>query len=231
MRRSLIAGLALILAGCSNGQFNPIVNAVVTEVLPGEAAPDQGSGAAPTAAESRASIQRADVATIRARLLNDPAPTFLFAASENGGYVTYASSIRQTLTLRGSQITASRGLGWDLLSATSSRPDPLVTPMRPGTWPAQVQRSYEFPAFAPQGRIETFDCRFEYGEAQDVVILGVLHRGVAITETCANDRTNFENLHLADVDTGFVWRSIQWLGPQQGLVDVEIVLPFTGRRG
>jgi hypothetical protein len=32
------------------------------------------------------------------------------------------------------------------------------------------------------------------------------------------------------VNSGFVWRSIQWLGPEQGLVDLEIVLPFTGRR-
>ena len=68
-------------------------------------------------------------------------------------------------------------------------------------------------------------------EPQEIVILEVRHRGVAMTEICESDVYDFEALHLADVQTGFVWRSLQWLGPQQGLIDLEIVLPFTGRRG
>jgi hypothetical protein len=232
MRRPLLAAaLGLALAGCSNGQFNPIVEAVVTEIVPGERAPDAADRPAQTGPLSREQITRADVATIRARLLGDQVPTYLFGASDNGGYVTFASGIRQTLTLRGNFITASRGLGWDLLSAVSSRPDPLVNAIPPGQWPTSVQRSYEFSAFAPQGRIEAFECRFEFGDVQEVVILQVRHRGVEVTETCANDERSFENLYLADVDTGFVWRSIQWLGPQQGLIDLEIVEPYTGRRG
>jgi len=230
MIRALAAlALGLALAGCSNGQFNPIVDAAVQEILPGERAPEEaGPAKAPL---TREQITRADVATIRARLLEDQTPTYLFAASDNGGYVTYSSGLRQNLTLRGSFITASRGLGFDLLSATSSRPDPLVTPIPPGQWPATVQRSYEFHAFAPQGRIETFQCRFELGAAREVVILQVRHAGVEISEHCQSPTRSFENLHLADPRTGFVWRSIQWLGPQQGMIDLEMVLPYTGRRG
>lgn len=227
MKRPLLAVLALLLAGCSNGEVNPIVGAAVQEVLPGRGAPGTAPAAAPI---TRQAITRADVATIRARLLGDQRPTILFAASENGGYVTYASSIRQALTLRGSQITASRGLGYDLLSAVSSHPDPLTSPIPPGSWPAEVERSYEFSAFAPQGRIETYRCRFEFGEVREVTILQVRHRGVEVAEICDGPAGRFENLHLADVETGFVWRSLQWLGTDQGLVDLEVVLPFTGRR-
>jgi hypothetical protein len=54
---------------------------------------------------------------------------------------------------------------------------------------------------------------------------------VEIAEYCSGPTGNFENLHFADLRTGFVWRSIQWLGPQQGLLDLQIVLPYTGRRG
>jgi len=226
MRRSLFAALALLLAGCTDGAVNPIVGAAVREVLPGRAAPE--AAAAP--ALTREAITRADVATIRARLLGDERPTILFAASENGGYVTYASSIRQALTLRGSQITASRGLGYDLLSANSSRPDPLATPIPPGRWPAEVTRSYEFSAFAPRGRVETYRCRFEFGEVREVTILEVRHVGVEVAEICEGPAGRFENLHLADLETGFVWRSLQWLGTRQGLVDLEVLLPFTGRR-
>jgi len=231
MRRALAAAtLALALGGCANGEFNPIVEAAVNEILPGERAPGEGEAPAAAGPVTREQITRADVATIRARLVGDQRPTFLFAASDNGGYVTFASSIRQTLTLRGSWITASRGLGWDLLSATSSRPDPLVTPIPPGSWPAMVRRSYEFHAFAPQGRIESFECRYELGAVRDVVILQRLHRGVEIAETCVGETRSFENLHFADAATGFVWRSLQWLGPQQGLIDLELVEPYSGRR-
>lgn len=224
MRRSLLA-VALILAACSNEGLNPIVDAAVKEVTPfGKKAPTVAPGQPVT----RAAIDRADVATIRARLVSDPSPSYLFAAADNGGYITYASSLRQTLTLRGAQVTGSRGLGWDLLSATSSQPDPLVQPIPPARWPSRVTRSYEFPADAPQGLIETFDCRYEPGALREITILEERHRGVEISETCSGPSGSFENLHLVDPADGTVWRSLQWLGPKQGLIDVEIVLPYTG---
>lgn len=228
MRRALLAAAALGLAACSNGQFNPIVVRGVQEILPGERAED----AAPPTPLTRAALVRADVAAIQVGLLDDPAKTrtLLFAASENDGYVTYSSALRQNFTLRGTWITGVRGVGWDLLSATSSQPDPLVSAIPPGRWPATVERSYEFPAFAPQGRIETYTCRFSFGEVQELVLVEVRHRGVVVTETCEGDAGSFENLHLADVETGFVWRSLQWVGPQQGVIDLRILVPFTGRR-
>jgi hypothetical protein len=228
MRRSL-ALLALLLAACSDEGVNPIVGAALEVANPFDE--DQPETAPPPGPPvTRAAITRSDVATIRARLVADPSPTYLFAASDNGGFVTYASGLRQTLTLRGSWITASRGLGWDLLSASSSQPDPLVRPIPPGSWPARVTRSYEFPADTPQGRIATYECRFEIGRAAEVVILEVLHRGVEISEYCDGPDGSFENLHFAD-SGGTVWRSLQWLGPRQGLIDLEIVEPYTGRRG
>lgn len=221
-----MAALMLALGACSNQGFNPILVEGVNAINPWDK-PDEKAAVTGTPV-TRAAIDKADVATIRARLIDDKKPTYLFASSNNGGYVTYASGLRQTITMRGSQVTASRGLGWDLLSATSSQPDPLTHAIPPGQWPSQVRRSYEFPATVPQGQILTFDCRFEFGEVTDIEILQQHHRGVQVTETCSGPTGSFENLHFADVSTGFVWRTIQWLGPRQGLVDIEIVLPYTG---
>ena len=61
-----------------------------------------------------------------------------------------------------------------------------------------------------------------------MTILEVRHRGIEISETCTGPTGTFENLHFADAGSGFVWRSLQWIGPKQGLVDIEIVLPYTG---
>ncbi|MBP7240434.1 YjbF family lipoprotein [Amaricoccus sp.] len=227
MRRLLAPVLLAALAACSNGQVNPIVDAAVDEILPGERAPDQPKTRTPV---TREALTRADVAAIRVGLLDHPSRTLLFAASENGGYITYSSVLRQNFTLLGAYITGVRGVGWDLLSAASSRPDPLVTPIPPGQWPAGVKRTYIFPNFTPQGRVEVYDCRFEFGAVQEMVVVEQRHRGVLVTETCTGDYGTFENLHFADVGSGQVWRSLQWVGPQQGIIDLEILVPFTGRR-
>ena len=123
-------------------------------------------------------------------------------------------------------MTATRGLGWDLLSAWSSPQDPLARPTPPARWPAGVERSYEFPADGPRGRIETYQCRFERGPVREMVILQRRHRGVEFSETCTGPAGTFENLHLADAGTGFVWRSLQWTGPQMELLDLQVLEPL-----
>jgi hypothetical protein len=227
MRRALAAAL-LVLAACANGEVNPIVDAAVDEILPSERGPEEA--ARPRTPVTRAALTRADVAAIRVGLVGDQSRTLLFAASENGGYVTYSSALRQNFTLRGSLITGVRGVGWDLLSAASSRPDPLVAPIPPARWPGEVERRYWFPADDPQGRLETYVCRFDFGAAREIVIVEQRYRGVEVTEVCEGAFGTFENLHFADLETGFVWRSLQWVGPQQGLIDLEVLVPFTGRR-
>jgi hypothetical protein len=49
-----------------------------------------------------------------------------------------------------------------------------------------------------------------------------------VSETCTGPAGSFENLHFADLETGFVWRSLQWVGPQMDLVDLQILEPYTG---
>ena len=152
----------------------------------------------------------------------------MYAFAKNGPYVTFASPFMQQVTLLGSQVTGTRGLGTDLLSAWSTSPDPLARPIPPAGWPATVRRTYELPADGPRGRVVTYDCRFERGATREIVILQVRHAGVEISETCTGPAGSFENLHFADVSSGFVWRSLQWIGPAMPLLDLQIVDPYTG---
>jgi Group 4 capsule polysaccharide lipoprotein gfcB, YjbF len=228
MGRRHLAVLAaiLVLGACSDEGVNPVFDAAVDELNPFDREEAAATPQGPPV--TRAAVNRADVAMIRARLEGDVSPTYLQATSRNGPYVTYVSSLRQSLTLVGSQVTGTRGLGFDLLSATSSQPDPLNRPIPLSSWPSGVTRSYEFPANGPQGRIETYACRFERGSAREITILDERHSGIEISEYCEGPTGSFENLHLADASSGRVWRSLQWTGPRQGLIDIEIVLPYTG---
>ena len=224
MKRIAACVILAALSGCGRGGMNPIVEAAWDEAQgfwtdEAKATP----GGAPPRALTRADIESAGVAAIWARLGSDPTPTLLYATAQNGPYVTYFSAFRQSITLRGAQVTATRGLGWDLLSAWSGPQDPLARPTHPDRWPAGVERSYEFPADGPRGRIETYQCSFERGAVREMVILQHRHRGIEFSETCRGEAGTFENLHFADADSGFVWRSLQWTGPKMELLDLQVI--------
>ncbi|CAN5702547.1 hypothetical protein BH23PSE1_BH23PSE1_04660 [soil metagenome] len=219
----LLAGAAL--AGCTSEGVNPIVGAVVGETAsllrPGR---DEGP-AEPPRTLTREAIEAMGTAAIRGRALPDGPPTLLLASAANGPYVTYSSTLRQSLTLRASQLTGTRGLGHDLLSATSSGRDPLAQPTPPEAWPSQITRRYEFPAPGPRGRVAEYVCRCSFDETRSSASLTAEYTGVEVSETCAGPQGTFENLHFVEFGTGTVWRSIQWSGPLQGSIDIEIIAP------
>ena len=173
---------------------------------------------------------RADVAAIWARLEADPAPTLMYAAAHNGGYVTYFSQLpadgdaaraRRSPAPAGSAPTCCRpGAAGRIRWRGRSRREAG----RRGCSAATSSRPT-----APQGRIETFECRFELGDAaRDDDPRRYATAGSRSARTAAGRAGRFENLHFADAATGFVWRSLQWIGPTMGLLDLQIIEPYTG---
>ena len=224
MRLLALMSLAA-LSACGSGARDPIVQAAIEEA--GGFWAKEEPPAAPPRKITRADIVRADVAAIQARLGSDASPTLMYAAASNAGYVTFSSALQQQIILRNMQITGTRGLGTDLLSAWTETPDPLSRPVPPSRWPAGVRRLYELPSEGPQGTIVAFDCRFEPRVPAEMTILQVRYQGVQIPEICDGPTGHFENLHFVDA-SGSVWRSLQWVGPKMDLVDLQLLLPYTG---
>jgi hypothetical protein len=220
--------LALLLAGCGSGGPDPIVGAAIEQLGGDWLGGDEPDAEAPARPLTRADIERSNTAAIWARLESDPAPTLMYGTALNGPYVIFFSRFRQSIAMSGSRVAGTRGLGTDLLSSWSEGRDPVAQPTPPGSWPASVRRTYEFPDDGPRGRLETFDCRFELGDVRELTILQVRHRGVEISEYCSGPSGSFENLHFADLSTGFVWRTLQWTGPRMELLDVQVLEPYTG---
>jgi len=221
--RTLSLAATLLLAACGS-QRDP----VITEAMGALSGMWRTEPAAkPQRQVTRADIERANVAAILGRVESDKRGTVLYATADNGGYVTYVSPLMQQVTLKGAEITGTRGLGTDLLSGWSSSPDPLVRAIPPGSWPARVERVYEFPGEGPQGRIEEYSCSFEPGKPAEQVILQVRYTGLAISETCTGAAGSLENLHFVDASSGSVRRSLQWIGPKMGHLDMQVLEPYT----
>lgn len=222
-RRSLALAGVLLLAACGS-QKDPILSEAMGALAGMWRTPP---APAPQKQVTRADIERSNVAAVLARLEGDQRGTLLYATADNGGFVTYVSPLLQQVTLRGAEITGTRGLGTDLLSGWSSPNDPLVHPTPPASWPTEVNRMFEFPAEGPQGRVERYSCTFERGKTSTMVILQVSYTGVEMSETCAGTAGTFESLHFVEPATGIVRRSLQWIGPKMGHLDMQVLEPYT----
>lgn len=225
-RRSLapLGLLALGLLAACGSQKDPVLSEAMG-ALAGMWRTEPAAG--PKQQVTRADIERSNVAAILARLESDARGTILYASADNNGFVTYVSPLLQQVTLKGAEVTGTRGLGTDLLSAWSSGNDPLVRPTPPGSWPSQVDRVFEFPAEGPQGRVERYRCTFERGDMSEMVVLQVRYTGLEMSETCTGAAGSFENLHFVDPATGAVRRSLQWIGPKMGHLDMQVLEPYT----
>jgi|GEM_PF-1382660 len=223
--------LAALLAGCGNGsgsgQSQKIIKAAFENFRGGDDVATAGSGPAP-AQLTRAAVDALGVAMVRVRSTEGGGRSSFAAQTVHQGYVSYISQFGQMVTLNGSLITASRGIGTDLLSLTPDPSDPIVRPTPLDSWPNTITRTYRHPGRGPGGRAVTVTCRFEPGQELEVEIVEVVHKGRQIEEFCTDGKgLEFANNHFADLDSGRVWRSIQWLGPDQGAVDLEVIEPYT----
>ena len=228
IKNLLLAASCLALISCGSGGVNPIVKDSFQRLNPFEGKDEAAAPATRRRALTREAVEKAGVAMIRASLLTEESKFLFYGASANKGYVTFSTQSRQQITLRGSRVTGTRGLGDDLLASQTEGPDPVVTPTPPQNWPSRITRVYTFPGGdTPEGQKLVFDCVIERVGPAALEIVGRRHEGVQFSETCRSEDMDFENLYLADGNTGFVWRSIQWIGPELGNVDLEIIEPYT----
>jgi len=217
------------VAGCGSDPTGagPLLKSAVSGLTGGEDDGTPQAGPPPGSAPrlTRAQVEAAGAPMIRIRLENENAISLMTAQARNGPYTTYLSKFTQSLTLRGTLVTASRGMGYDLLAVDARASDPLVTPRPLAEWPARLQRIYRFPGNGPRGESLLVTCGYRPGEVLSIEIVGITYTGRQVEEVCEGESVSFVNDLFVEEETGFVWRSFQWLGPQQGRVDVEILAP------
>lgn len=140
--------------------------------------------------------------------------TVLRQIETNGAYRTwaaYGSSDRRNLTTKGGLITATRGLGFDLMSSDVDGVLRLITGRRNGT-AKRVQRYlngeniiYEI----------TADCTVTRGPVQ-AYMLGIKNQNaIGVIENCKAPDYEFTNTYLVS-DNGRILQAQQWLSPFYG---------------
>lgn len=137
---------------------------------------------------------------------------------QNGPYRTYTTASRQTLTFRQGLVTATRGLGNDMMSASVSDSLALISARKPGT----AKRVLRYLDGANNVITYQFDCEMYMTGAARVQQGEVSANAVEMTENCFGRTQKFTNTYLVD-GSGMILSSQQWISPIQGYFDIKVL--------
>ncbi|MEM1385208.1 MAG: YjbF family lipoprotein [Pseudomonadota bacterium] len=211
----------LLLAGCSSeggGTFERI-GTLAADRLFGEDAPVPPE-------VTRAQLDQIPFATIAVSFQAESGRAFVVPLADNDGYLTYQDQNRRGLVLLGGAVAGTDGLSQDLLGVRHASGDPIAYPTRLADWPGQIDREYQYKIRDLQRFSITVTCVYARDVREEIEIVERRYQVVRMLETCTSPRRQFTNLYWVEPDSGFVWRSRQWLGPQLNPALIEIIRPY-----
>jgi len=171
-------------------------------------------GAAPPPALTRDMIEPIQVPLYLARLESRGAQGLLFPIGENGADVTWVTADHITVIIRDGVIRATRGLGEDLMSA--STPDSAEIAAAAGV----TQREYYHIGPDEQTIRRKYTCDLHDLGAEDIVLLGQHYNAHHISESCHGAGQSFVNEYWFDAG-GQMRKSVQWVSQTVGFLELQ----------
>ncbi len=229
-RMLLVSGLTVTLSACGNdpnsgvgmraafdlmkGVSAQILAKVGVSIGGGEAAAPAPSSSAggPLALVSEA-LTATDGKVMIAILETRNVVAIMGVAETNHGYETWEAADRRSLILKDGVLTASRGLGDDLMSSRSDASIAMIRARAEG----HTTRSYNF--LTGMGQISSLDVQCEIIEgSKDHVAAGEVDvDAITFAEICIADPLKIQNLYWVD-SKGNIVKSRQWLSSEVGYV-------------
>ena len=225
----LIAAMALAgtVAACAQRQANLIQQ--VLELGANELTRDDPQA---NPLPSRAELDEIPYPMIAISRSDSPATGIVIAVTANAdGYATYQDQTRRSVILRGGQVSGTQGFGYDLSAIKGQRNDPVVRRTPVADWPDRLIRNYQFSLQSTPDFQITVVCTLQPVVREQVVIFEIAQDVMRVQEDCRNDTRQFSNTYWADPDTGFIWKSTQWIGPRVTPLTVEVIRPLKAPAG
>lgn len=227
LRFLLLPACAVLLAACSAGSntiYERMGPLVAQQVFGGPVVGGEEPAVEPREM-TRAELNQIPSATIALKVGDSPR-AFVVPLVNNSGFLVYQDPARRGVVMDGGLVTATHGMGYDLNSVARRADDPVAAPTPLPEWPGAVERSY---AFTLRGQI-SYDigvsCTYDRGVRELIDIVELRFEVVRMVETCRNPRRTFVNTYWADPDSGFIWKSVQWVGPNLSPLTIEIIRPY-----
>ncbi len=204
----LILGLGFALTACSSegnntGPVRKVVQAQVKATIAKRAAKRAGKTIAPK------ELTRADIKGIKEALIIISVPKIGYKeiakkVANNGGYENFYTGTNKSFVLRNGQLTATRGLRYDLMSRSLT----------------QSPRKYNYLSATNGIATLAVNCETASKASQTVTILERQYNLALTEEVCRNSFTGFKNRVWRD-SSGKAWKAEQWIGKDTGFAIIE----------
>ena len=176
---------------------------------------------------TRAEINAIEGALIGVRVEGAPMAYFIAFAAKPDGTVTYFNPTRQSLAFDGAALLSGHALGDQRTGYRSDPSEDFLVARRPvREWPAQVTRVMRFLDGLGRPFARTFLCAPRPIGPTQISIAEVTFDVIEVEETCRSPYRTVIHRYWAEEDTGFVWRSVQWYGPERGYLEISVLTPF-----
>lgn len=149
----------------------------------------------------------------------------LVLASTIAGSLLWTAADHRTLVTQNGRITRSAGFDWNLGETSFSQPDPVATGLHRMATNVILARNLDLRDINRFG--VTVQSTFIPTGKKTISILGTDLKVIEVREDCRCDVLDwtFQNVYWADLDSGFVWRSIQTIHPNLDALTVEVLRP------
>lgn len=203
---ALLACIAA-LASCTNAPDRK-----VTATMIGKSIITGGKRAeAPTAQQVATDVAQALAATRAPMILltvpQRKAVTVMQQLEQNRGYTTYGTGDRRSVTLRAGMMTATRGLGGDVMSSDVSASHALIAARRNGT----ARRVMRYLDGEDLTQIVVSTCSISVGGQSRVRVAEIDTPATTVSEACSGEGGTFTNTYQV-APSGRIVQSRQWHG-------------------
>lgn len=211
-----LCAAALTLSACSSASDNEVSATKLARgiLLPQKAPPPPTAQQIGLAAAAVLAGTSEPVILVSIPKIN--ATTVMQRIETNGAYSTFATGDRRTITLRGGMITATRGLGNDVMSSTLDDLQTLITERRAG----EAQRYMRY--LDGEDIIEPIQTGCVVSvEGSSQMVIGEINSPVTtVKEYCRWKQTDFVNSYQVS-NAGRILQSRQWLSERNEYVIVQ----------
>ncbi|WP_217650073.1 YjbF family lipoprotein [Thalassovita taeanensis] len=212
-----VVAMGLVLAGCGNDTGSADMKKVFLSTLPDFSG--KNKKAPPSVQTNVGTVLKSTPKPLALVELGEhKSAAFVVEIERNGPYRTFATAQRQSIVMRQGVVTATRGLGNDLMSSSVSGSLNLITQRRAGA----AQRVMRYLDGENITRELVFDCKVSVGGSEGYSA-GEIHAQTRIvTEACTSPVRSFTNRYLVS-NAGMVLSSTQWLSPIGGSAQISIL--------
>lgn len=201
----LAATLGLLLSACGTAERSPIVTVSQSLTSSLSAKPQSGM----TMEQLRDVVTPEKLAALGGVLLLVDLPARnmaagMFPIAQNADVSTWSTQDRQvSVSVRDGLLVATRGFGFDLLSAQTAPSAKALLSLK------QAKRQFQHLDGENQVVSTQYSCRYERSKN-------------VIREFCETPKHSFQNTYEFDAN-GNIARSRQWVSPQIGYIVVELL--------